>query len=55
MQAQSDRTGAGGAELRRARRQGRGLYRAAGLFSVFANLLVLTGPLYMLQVHDRVL
>lgn len=26
-----------------------------GLFSVFVNLLMLTGPLYMLQVYDRVL
>src|SRR5688572_23342716 len=27
----------------------------AGLFSVAVNLLVLTGPLYMMQVFDRVL
>lgn len=26
-----------------------------GIFSVFVNLLMLTGPLYMLQVYDRVL
>jgi ATP-binding cassette, subfamily C, bacterial len=26
-----------------------------GLFSVFVNLLMLTGPIYMLQVYDRVL
>lgn len=26
-----------------------------GLFSFFANMLMLTGPLYMLQVYDRVL
>lgn len=25
------------------------------LFSLFANLLLLTGPLFMLQVYDRVL
>lgn len=42
-------------ELRRARRASRGLYWAVGLFSVFVNLLMLTGPLYMLQVYDRVL
>lgn len=27
---------------------------AAGFFSLFINLLMLTGPLYMLQVYDRV-
>ncbi len=42
-------------ELRAARRQSRGLYWAVGVFSFFANLLMLTGPLYMLQVYDRVL
>ncbi|MEP4198494.1 MAG: type I secretion system permease/ATPase [Aliishimia sp.] len=42
-------------ELRKARRQSRGLYWAVGIFSFFANLLMLTGPLYMLQVYDRVL
>ncbi|MDU9003056.1 type I secretion system permease/ATPase [Sedimentitalea todarodis] len=42
-------------ELRNARRQGRTLYWVVGIFSFFANLLMLTGPLYMLQVYDRVL
>lgn len=42
-------------ELRSARRQSRGLYWSVGCFSFFANLLMLTGPLYMLQVYDRVL
>jgi PrtD family type I secretion system ABC transporter len=42
-------------ELRSARRQGRTLYWFVGVFSFFANLLMLTGPLYMLQVYDRVL
>ena len=42
-------------ELKAARRESRGLYWAVGLFSFFANLLMLTGPLYMLQVYDRVL
>lgn len=42
-------------ELRETRRKGRGLLAAAGLFSIFINLLMLTGPLYMLQVYDRVL
>ncbi len=43
------------AELRAARSGQRGLLWAVGLFSVFVNLLLLTGPLYMLQVYDRVL
>lgn len=42
-------------ELRRARAQSRSLYWIVGLFSMFANLLMLTGPMYMLQVYDRVL
>ncbi|EAQ03710.1 type I secretion system ATPase [Pseudooceanicola batsensis HTCC2597] len=42
-------------ELREARRANRPLYWSVGLFSVFANLLMLTGPIYMLQVYDRVL
>ncbi len=42
-------------ELRSARRESRMLFWAAGLFSVFVTLLMLTGPLYMLQVYDRVL
>ncbi len=42
-------------ELLRIRRQSRRLYWAVGLFSFFANMLMLTGPLYMMQVYDRVL
>lgn len=42
-------------ELRSVRRESRSLYWFVGIFSVFANLLMLTGPLYMLQVYDRVL
>ena len=42
-------------ELRSARRESRSLYWFVGVFSFFANLLMLTGPLYMLQVYDRVL
>jgi len=41
--------------LFRSRRQSRSLYWIVGIFSFFANLLMLTGPLYMLQVYDRVL
>ncbi|MFD2741022.1 type I secretion system permease/ATPase [Sulfitobacter aestuarii] len=42
-------------ELRAVRRRSRSLYWTVGLFSLFANLLMLTGPMYMLQVYDRVL
>ncbi|NNU81642.1 type I secretion system permease/ATPase [Halovulum dunhuangense] len=35
--------------------RGRGLILSVGLFSVFVNLLMLTGPLFMLQIYDRVL
>ncbi len=45
----------GRAELRKARSQSRGLFWAVGVFSLFANMLMMTGPLYMLQVYDRVL
>ncbi len=43
------------AELATARRRDRGLYWIVGLFGIFVNLLMLTGPVYMLQVYDRVL
>ena len=42
-------------ELRSARRESAGLIGATVLFSVVVNALMLTGPLYMLQVYDRVL
>ena len=45
----------GESELIAARKESRGLYWAVGIFSFFANMLMLTGPLYMLQVYDRVL
>lgn len=45
----------GQAELRAARADMRGLLWSVGLFSIFANLLQLSGSLYMLQVYDRVL
>ena len=32
-----------------------GLLWAVGLFSFFVNLLMLTGPIYMLNIYDRVL
>jgi len=45
----------GKAELIEARRESRVLYWMVGVFSLFVNLLMLTGPLYMLNVYDRVL
>ena len=51
----TDTTDRGPAELRAARRRGAGLLGWAFLFSVFVNLLMLAGPLYMLQIYDRVL
>lgn len=45
----------GHAELWRALRSGRGLLGWVFVFSIFTNLLMLTGPFYMLQIYDRVL
>ncbi len=42
-------------ELRKVRNQGTTFLALAFLFSIFVNLLMLTGPLFMLQVYDRVL
>jgi ATP-binding cassette subfamily C protein len=42
-------------ELRAARRESRAYYWFVGIFSFFVNLLMLTGPIYMLQLYDRVL
>lgn len=43
------------AELRNARAESRCLFLIVILFSIFVNLLMLTGPLFMMQVYDRVL
>ena len=45
----------GRAEYRKAFWSARGLFIVAGIFSCFVNLLMLTGPMFMLQVYDRVL
>ncbi|MCG6111993.1 MAG: type I secretion system permease/ATPase [Paracoccus sp.] len=45
----------GARELRQARATGWRLFLAVGIFSAVVNLLMLTGPLFMLQVYDRVL
>ncbi len=50
-----DATREGSAELGAARRENRGLLISVGVFSFFVNLLMLAGPLYMLNVYDRVL
>jgi PrtD family type I secretion system ABC transporter len=42
-------------ELVEALKSARGEFVHLGAFSFFVNLLMLTGPLYMLQVYDRVL
>ncbi|WP_434289468.1 type I secretion system permease/ATPase [Celeribacter sp. SCSIO 80788] len=51
----SEHSRIGQGELRNARRESRNLFWAVGLFSICINLLMLTGPLFMLQVYDRVL
>jgi ATP-binding cassette, subfamily C, bacterial len=33
----------------------KGMFISIGVFSAFVNILMLTGPLYMLQIYDRVL
>ncbi|MGD9916900.1 MAG: type I secretion system permease/ATPase [Paenirhodobacter sp.] len=42
-------------ELRSARAESRALIWSVAVFSAFVNLLALTGPMFMLQVYDRVL
>ncbi|WP_296422753.1 type I secretion system permease/ATPase [Yoonia sp.] len=48
-------TQTGSEELIAARRESRTLYWLVAIFSFFVNVLMLTGPLYMLNVYDRVL
>ena len=48
-------SGASGQLLNRLRPQVRQVFVYIGLFSLFINLLMLTTPIYMLQVYDRVL
>ena len=50
-----DRDAGGAREIRAALGESRRLFFSIGLFSAFVNLLMLTGPLFMLQVYDRVL
>ena len=47
---------AGGAgEIRAAFAESRRLFTVIAIFSIFVNLLMLTGPIFMLQIYDRVL
>lgn len=46
---------AGRSELLDVRKRSRSLYWFVAIFSSFVNALMLTGPLYMLNVYDRVL
>lgn len=55
VRMQDDPKKRGRTELRGVRARSRTLYWIVGVFSLFANLLMLTGPMYMLQVYDRVL
>ncbi|MBI1418722.1 MAG: type I secretion system permease/ATPase [Limimaricola sp.] len=50
-----NRAGRGAAELRAALRDSRGLLWAVGVFSTVVNALMLTAPIYMLNIYDRVL
>jgi len=45
----------GAGELRAARNENRTLFVSVFLFSALVNILMLTGPIYMLQLYDRVL
>ena len=42
-------------EISTALARSRLLFLACGFFGLFVNLLMLTGPIFMLQVYDRVL
>lgn len=42
-------------DLQRALKAARSTFATVGVFSLFINLLMLTAPLYMLQIYDRVL
>ncbi|PIV78593.1 MAG: type I secretion system permease/ATPase [Rhodobacteraceae bacterium CG17_big_fil_post_rev_8_21_14_2_50_63_15] len=51
----ADKQISGVAEVLAARNRGRVLVIWVFIFSIFVNILMLAGPLYMLQVYDRVL
>ena len=45
----------GFSDIKEAMKASRRAFVSVGVFSCFINLLMLTGPLFMLQVYDRVL
>ena len=45
----------GASEIRSVFAESRRLFYVIGVFSAFVNILMLTGPVFMLQVYDRVL
>lgn len=51
----SERRNIGKAELRTLRAKSRPLYWTVGMFSCIANMLLMTGPLFMLLVYNNVL
>lgn len=55
MAARGAGRAAGQRELRRALADNRAMFLAIGVFSAAVNLLMLTSPLFMLQLYDRVL
>ncbi len=55
MITRRDQNHSGLEELRAVRREFCALIWAVGIFGAFCNILMLSGPLYMLQVYDRVL
>lgn len=55
MSAQTTGQARGAALFRDAVKACRGAMKSVLVFSLFVNLLMLTGPFFMLQVYDRVL
>ncbi|CUH38813.1 Type I secretion system ATP-binding protein PrsD [Jannaschia seosinensis] len=55
MKRSASRIADGAGEVAAVRRRMNGLFAAVFAFSIAVNALMLTGPLYMLQVYDRVL
>lgn len=52
---QKNRPHSGASELRAAQKASRHFLFAVFAFSIFVNFLMLTGPLFMLQICDRIM